>query len=207
MLQIYSLGHLKLEDAEDFSLLQVSMLPFSPFSFTKMSEYNLVTLKHHNCLKVTTVKCLLIVSAQKLHDRFPREGGGVNLVWSVKTQGFISKYLNVGILVTPTGPKPLQAVDTRVDSQWRREEAFGKRGGDATQPAASHKGKIKTPTGSHASFCFLTKETLLFFVCTSMRKGSWRRFGGRFAISSLPRRAGRRRRSTLTGWRAGEHQI
>lgn len=156
MLQIYSLGHLKLEDAEDFSLFQVLMLSFSPFSLTKMPEYNLVTSSN---LKVTTVKCVLIVSAQKLHDGFTREGRGINLVWSVKTQGFISKYLNDGILITPPGPKPLQAVDTRVDSQWRREEAFGKRGGDATQPAASHKGKIKTSTGSHASFCFLTKET------------------------------------------------
>lgn len=163
MLQIYSLGHLKLEDAEDFSLLQVLMLSFFPFSFTKMSEYNLVTLKHSNCFKVTTVKCVLIISAQKLQDGFLREGRGGNLVWSVKTQGFMSKYLNVGILITSPGPKPFQAVDTRVDSQWRREEAFGKRGGDTTQPAASHKGKIKTPTGSDASFCFLTKETLLFF--------------------------------------------
>lgn len=185
------------------------MLSFSPFPFTKMSEYNSFTMKHHHCRKVTTVKCVLIVSAQKLHDGFPREGRGVNLVWSVKTQGFISKYLNVGILITPPGPKPLQAVDTRVDSQWRREEAFGKRGCDATQPAASHKGKIKTPTGSHASFGFRWKtlKRCYFFVCTSMKKGFWRRFAGRFAISSQPRRAGRRRRSTLTGWRAGEHQI
>lgn len=37
-----------------------------------------------------------------------------------------------------------------------------------------------------------------------MKKGFWRKYAGRYATSNLLRRAVRRRRSILTGWRAGK---
>lgn len=48
----------------------------------------------------------------------------------------------------------------------------------------------------------VSKHSCLLLI--SMKKGFWRKYAERSVISSRPRRAVRRRRSILMGWRAGE---
>lgn len=48
---------------------------------------------------------------------------------------------NLSIHVSPPAPTVVPTVHSGTDSQWRREEAFGKRRGDSAHSATAHKGK------------------------------------------------------------------
>lgn len=155
--------------------------------------------------EVALIACTNLTVSCEVHWAQSERGG--------QREKFISGgVLKIRICIFSPDPTAIPKVHSRAGSQWRWEEAFSKGGSHSAHPAASHKGKrlsipkqweqFPAPRIYHTE---AQNSNVLSFV--SMKKGFWRKYAEKFATSSRPRRAEKRKRSTSMGWKAGNIQI